>query len=443
MNKVNLLKGLLIIVVGLTAPLTAFQSSLDETYNQAQALLDKGDIDQAETLFLKALEMDPTYTPAMMGLTTVYLHRGDMKSTQKYIRQAIETEPDNMEYREEFDRINEINTLMNDGIRSMKYGDLQQAFETYQLVFEKFPFFPLAPYNMGLVKFRERDYDAAVSYFKKTLELNPDYEAAIKAIANVARDSYNEANNQYRRGDLEGALKTYEHVLEIDPNYYQAHHQIGVIQAKMGNRDKAIEHYQKALDINPNYYKGWFAMGLAKKRNGDYEGALKAFNKAVEINPNYYKAYGGMGDIYLEQRAYDKMISVYKQAVKANPKYSKGYLSLGIALREQGRLKEAAEQVELAVKYNSKYATAWYHLARLYNELYDCTNARRAALEATELRSNFGGGWYELGVAEWCDGKGNKAAALNALEHGRKDRKWRKSCEYEIDRIKNPEKYRE
>ena len=57
------------------------------------------------------------------------------------------------------------------------------------------------------------------------------------------------------------------------------------------------------------------------------------------------------------------------------------------------------------------------------------------------LFNRFGGGWFELGVAEWCDGKGNKTGALNAFEKARNDRAWRKMAEYEIDKVKNPQKY--
>jgi len=63
------------------------------------------------------------------------------------------------------------------------------------------------------------------------------------------------------------------------------------------------------------------------------------------------------------------------------------------------------------------------------------------ARECTDIKSSFGGGWLELGVAEWCGGKGNKRATENALEKARNDRSWRKSAEYELDKVRNPEKY--
>ena len=61
--------------------------------------------------------------------------------------------------------------------------------------------------------------------------------------------------------------------------------------------------------------------------------------------------------------------------------------------------------------------------------------------KSTEIKNRFGGAWFELGIAEWCGGKGNKIAALNAFESARNDRSWRKMAEYEIDKVNNPQKY--
>ncbi len=82
-----------------------------------------------------------------------------------------------------------------------------------------------------------------------------------------------------------------------------------------------------------------------------------------------------------------------------------------------------------------------FHLAEAYNKLGDCESAKEAALESTDLKKNFGGGWFELGIAEYCSGSGNKNASINHFERARNDRDWRKMAEYEIDRVRNPEKY--
>ena len=413
----------------------------DELLQNGLDMFNNGDLEGAQAALEDALQFDPTFSPAMIALSKVHLHNGDMQKTQEYIRKAIDAEPENQDYREEFERLNEINTLMADGQRNMQTGNLSAAYESYRIVLEKFPFFAEAAYSMGLVKFREQDFDEAVENFKKTLELNHFHENARTAIANVAKNKFNEGNNSYRRRDFEGALEAYMEVLKIDESFYQAHYQLGVIQAKMGDRTTAINHYQKALDIAPDFYKGYYAMALSQKANSDMQGALSSLESAIKIHPGYDKAYGAMGDIYIEDKNYEKAIAILNTSIQVNPQYAKGYLSLGIAYSDQEKYDLAQPPLEMATSLDPKSYMGWYRLAVVYNAQGDCENAKRAAYKTTDLKAVFGGGWLELGVAEWCNGRGSKRAAENALEKARNDRTWRKSAEYELDKVRNPKKY--
>ena len=96
--------------------------SPDQTLNDGKSQLANGDYVQAEILFKKALEMDPTFSPAMLELARINLRFGKMKDTQEFLRQAIDIDPENQEYRDEFDRINQINTLMSDAKRYVDNG---------------------------------------------------------------------------------------------------------------------------------------------------------------------------------------------------------------------------------------------------------------------------------------------------------------------------------
>ena len=404
-------------------------------------MMNNGDLVGAQISLEEALQADPTFAPAMIALSKVHLRNGDMQKTQEFIRKAIDADPENQEFREEFERLNEINTLMADGQRNMQSGDLSAAFESYRVVLEKFPYFAEAAYSMGLVKFRVKDFKNAVENFKNALELNQLHENARTAIANVAKKKFNEGNDSYRRRDLEGALGAYDEVLVIDETFYQAHYQIGVIKSKMGDKPAAIVHYLKALDIAPDFYKGFYAMSLSQKAIGDNDGALLSLESAVDIHPGYDKAYGAMGNIYINKKDYDKAESILNTAIQVNPNYAKGYLSLGILFSEQEQFDLAIPNLEMATSLDKKKYMGWYRLAIAYNAQGDCENAKRAARECTDKKSNFGGGWLELGVAEWCKGRGSKRAAENALEKARNDRSWRKSAEYELDKVRNPAKY--
>ena len=420
---------------------TLFSQSPDEFYKTAQASLEAGKVSKAEESFKAATQADPTFAPAYLGLAHVSMRKGDLKKSGEYLKEAIEADPENKAFREEFETMNELNTLMSRGIRSMKNGDADNAFESFRVAYEKFPNYPESVFNMGLTHFRKKEFSEAVKYFNKTLKINPEHKTASAAIKNVAKNYFNKGNQSYKRGDLEGALASYEEVLKVDLSFYQAYYQIGVIQSKMGDKDLAVASYQKALKVNPQFYKGYFALGLAKNGMNDLDGAISALESAVDINPGYDKAYGAMGDIYINAKNYEKAKQVLNIAITVNPKYAKGYANLGIIHVEEKNWEEAVSSLQMAVGLNEQDAMSFFRLASAQNSIGNCEEAKIAARNSTELKNRFGGAWFELGLAEWCSGRGNKTGALNAFEKARGDRTWRTMSEYEIDKVKNPQKY--
>ena len=210
---------------------TALAQSPDELFNIAQANLDAGNISEAEAGFNEALKTDPTFAPAYAGLANVAMRKGDLKEAGSKLKEAIEAEPENQDYRDEFEKMNELNTLMSRGNRFMKNGEADDAFESFRVAYEKFPYYPESVFNMGLTHFRKKEYSDAVDYFYKTLEIYPDHKTASAAIRNVAKNYFNDGNQSYKRGDLEGALASYDKVLKVDKSFFQAHYHIGVIQS--------------------------------------------------------------------------------------------------------------------------------------------------------------------------------------------------------------------
>ena len=420
---------------------TIFAQSPDELYKNAQASLDAGKVSKAEQDFNAVLQADPTFAPAYLGLAHVSMRKGDLKKAGESLKEAIEADPENKAFREEFETMNELNTLMSKGIRSMKNGDADNAFESFRVAFQKFPNYPESVFNMGLTHFRKKEFTEAVDYFGKTLEINPEHKTAYAAIKNVAKNYFNQGNQSYKRGDLEGALSSYEEVLKVDNTFYQAYYQIGVIQSKMGDKELAVSSYEEALNVNPQFYKGYFALGLAKNGMNDTNGAISALQSAVDINPGYDKAYGAMGDIYINAKNYDKAKQVLNMAITVNPNYSKGHANLGIIYVEEKDWEAAVTSLQMAVALNEQDAMSYFRLAGAQNSTGNCEEAKIAARNSTELKNRFGGAWFELGIAEWCSGRGNKTASLNAFEKARGDRTWRTMAEYEIDKVKNPQKY--
>ena len=184
-----------------------FAQSPDELYNSAKSNLDAGNLLKAENEYKSAVEMDPSFAPAYAGLAIIAMRKGDLKQSNTYLKEAIDADPENKDFRQEFERLSELNTLMGKGIRSMKNGDIDSAFESFRIAYEKFPQYPESVFNMGLTNFRNKDFTEADNYFNKTIEINPDHKNALTAIKNVAKNFFNKGNQLYKRGDLEGFLE--------------------------------------------------------------------------------------------------------------------------------------------------------------------------------------------------------------------------------------------
>ncbi len=431
------------ILLGILLSGMLFPQSTDDKIASAQTLIESKEFEQAEQLLTEAISHDPSYAPVLFKLAQVYLYMGNMDQAEANFRLAIDFDPENKEYRDEFDRVNEINSVMSEGQRSLNSNELDEAYLTFQKVLDQFPFFANAAYNMGGIKIRQKEYDTAIEDFTKALEINPGFQNAQSAIATVVKNTFNDGNTLYRRGDLEGALEAYNKVIEYDATFYQACYQIGVISTRMGDVDQAIDYYQKALDVSPTFYKGWYALGLAQKKISDSEGAMQSLQKALDINPTYARAYSVMGEILLNKQEFEKAIEKFQMAISVDPSYTKAYENLGITFVKIENWNDAITQLELAVQFNAKSLNGWYHLAMVYNKTQDCENALRCARRAIDIKQNYSPALIEQGVAYWCNGKGDKTRALNSIEKARNDSRWRRVAEYEIDRIKNPEKYEE
>ena len=429
-----------ISIILLLASITLAQSPFD-LYNSAIASLEAGEVTEAENGFNAALEADPTFAPAYAGLSKVAIRNGDLKKAGELLNEAISADEENKEFRAESEQLIELRTLMDKGKKSMQNTEADDAFESFRIAYEKFPNYPESVYSMGVVMVRTKKYEEALEYFKKTIEINKEFDKSLVAIRNIAGIYYKNGQQLYQRGDLEAAMKMYEKSISTDESLYQSLYQIGMIHSKLGEQDEAIDSYRKVLNINPKHYKSYLALALAKKRLDDLDGALLALESAVDINPGYDKAYGVMGDIYINSKNYEKAKQVLNMAITVNPNYAKGYASFGILSTEEQNWEQAIAHLTMATTLNDRDAMSFFRLAGAYNATGDCAAAKDAARNSTSLKSRFGGAWFELGIAEWCGGKGNKTGAINAFKKARNDRTWRNVAEHEMDKVKNPQKY--
>jgi len=433
----NVIKVCFLGLLGLSL---LFGDNSEQLLQEGKTLLEQGQLQLAEQKLLSALEEDPKKAETFFLLSEVNKKQYDLDKSRDHLRTAIELDQRNQVYRDEFEIVNRIASLLSDAKRSIDGGNIDAGIAKYENMVNEFPeFSAMAFYNIGLAYLRDESVSEAARFFRSAIDEDPSYDKPGKALKGIAEKIFNEGNQSVRRGDYEGANDSYKNVLELDPNYYRAYYQLGFVSTRLGEYDQAISHYEKAVSIEPLYARGWFALALTHQRNGDFEKALECLDKATDADPAYARAYSQKGTIYLRQGDYDSAEKAYNMAIQADPTYAKPYEDLGKLFISQKRYNEVLNSLMTATALDAKSPTAWYMLAQCQNILEQCESAKESALTALDVKTNYPPALYELGLAEAC--LGNKTAALNAFEKARRDRNWRKAAEYEIDKIQNPEKY--
>jgi len=151
----------------------------------------KGDLQDAEECYLKALGLDANFYPARLNLSTIYLERGKLAEAEK-----------------------ELTSLL---------GQNQNDAKTI--------------YNFGLLYFQRKDYQKAVEYAQKLSSLDPD---SPKAYLLIGRSF--EAQDK-----IEEALKAYEKAYQIDPVDPATLYSLARANDLAGQKKEAITYYQLFL----------------------------------------------------------------------------------------------------------------------------------------------------------------------------------------------------
>jgi arylsulfatase A-like enzyme/Tfp pilus assembly protein PilF len=262
-------------------------------------------------------------------------------------------------------------------------------------------------FTLGNVHFRERKYREAIGYFRKTLELKPDYDLAV----------INMAMAYQQIGDDEAALAGFEHYLTIDPKNAYVRYQMGEILLDRGDRAGAEQQFRAALAIDERVAPAKNALGTLAFQRGDLQGAERLIRDAIAIrddvrlarynlaliaesrgdrrtaereyleelkrHPDSYKAAFNLSRLYEQMGERALQIDALQQAIDGNPGFAEGHILLAKAYLDRGeRLQEAVELARKGLSLHPRPELAplgHYVLADLYSRLGRSADAQREA----------------------------------------------------------------
>jgi adenylate cyclase len=174
------------------------------------------------------------------------------------------------------------------------------------------------------------------------------------------------------RVSLADATRFFRRSIEIDPNYVAAHAALAdalSLQVSYGYTDQPIvnmslaqESVDVALQLDPRSGIAWASQGLIQMEKMDKQGALTSFENSMEYNPSYAIAMMWYASL---MESVDEKLNWYQQAYELDPKSPVIGFNLASVLMSQGRETEAMQVFDQIVEADPYYANAYVIAAKI------------------------------------------------------------------------------
>ena len=211
-------------------------------------------------------------------------------------------------------------------------------------------------FNLGNAHFKVGRYEEAIKYFKRALELKPDYDLPVINMANAYR----------RLGRDDAALAGYEHYLRIDHKNPSVHYQIGEIYLDRNDIPRAEQSFRRALEIDRRTASALNALGAIAIKRGDLATGEREARAAIAIKATVRLAHFNLGviaeergDLAAAEAEYKKELEIYSDSYRAAFNLSRIY-------EGQNKLNDQLALLKQSITTNPVFAEGRFYLAKAY-----------------------------------------------------------------------------
>lgn len=260
-------------------------------------------------------------------IALLHWDNNDFKKSLAYIKEAIEKNPDRLQYRM---------------VRGNIYQDMNKyrdAIREYDAAEEEYGDEPGVWYNRGRC-YEDMGYpQKAFEYYKKALERQEGYRDACEKISESYEKLY---HKECRPEDFKKAVEYMDRQIEaVQSRYYYVCR--GILYLDNLYLEEAVSDFEKALELEPDNWHTWNCLGLCYKNMGQYEKGIECFEKSAECMGEDYKQYpyNNMANCYVGLGDYERSIECRKKNLTMFPEKTEYWNDIGEDYEHMGNLDEA------------------------------------------------------------------------------------------------------
>ena len=216
-----------------------------------------------ELLLDKALQLDPDLGQAHTARGWYLWNNGDPDGAERFFQRAIELSPNHPTAYQWYG-----------SMLSWDRGRPEEALEMHLKALELDPLSLIVLNNVGVDYADLGDFEKALQYFRRTLEIEPNFAQGYESIGGL----YNAA-----LGLPEEAFAWISKAVALNPQYYWPRTHLGLINLDLGNFVMAERHMHKGLDLAPEAPAAVCSLMLAKIYASEKVEAASLARKCLEL----------------------------------------------------------------------------------------------------------------------------------------------------------------
>lgn len=247
--------------------------SVHAMFQQALACQRRGELAQAEDLYLQVLAAHPQHAPSWHLLGSLALRAGAASRACELIEKSIEANPTFAAAHLELG-----NALRLAGRPEPALASFDRAIELKRDLVE-------AHFNKAVVLQELQRWEAALISYERTLKLQPNFMIAL----------YNRAVLLGALQRPEESLAAYDRCLKASPTHVESLSNRGVLLLELERPEEALASFDRALQLAPHLSKALNNRGNALQRLHRLQEAVASFDRAIAVEPQFFEALRNRG----------------------------------------------------------------------------------------------------------------------------------------------------
>lgn len=260
--------------------------------------------------------------------------------------------------------------VLRQGTHLVEAGQLLAAQELYEKTLHSFPADPDLTFELGMVYFRQHNWEKAVENFKSSIGSRP---GRVKPLFYLAEAYFMESNLDLAREAIGQAAR-------IAPNDPQVCQKYGeYLSMTVETRREGLAWLQKARHLSPALVRIDFEIGKTQFELTDFPSAASSFEAALKSDGRDGQAAFFLAETWANLSEWEKARERYTYALAQGYSPGPAYYGRGRALVELGDFEAALVALRRALAVQPSLIQAHFQLAKAYRQLGRSGEARYEA----------------------------------------------------------------